>query len=79
MQWTFTDGPQELQRDVDTMVALGGDLYVYGGTKRMQKGQDRVLSDILVARAQHGIVNQPWKQLDVSERPPSRFPQAIKS
>ena len=33
----------------------------------MQDGEDTVLSDILVARAQNGIVNQPWKRFTVSK------------
>lgn len=49
------------------MVALGGDLYIYGGIKRVQHGQDRVLSDVLVARACNGIVDQPWHRLDTGE------------
>ena len=52
------------------MVALGGDLYVYGGAREMPDGEDTVLSDILVARAQNGVVNQPWKHFTVSKSPP---------
>lgn len=59
--------PGALQREVDTMVALGGDLYIYGGTKRTPEGKRSVLSDIIVARAQGGVVNQPWKRLFVSK------------
>ena len=56
-----------LQRQTTTMIALGGDLYVYGGVQRTSDGQDLVLSDILVARAQDGIVDQPWKHFAASE------------
>ena len=49
------------------MVALGGDLYVYGGAREMADGEETILSDILVARAENGIVNQPWKRFAVSE------------
>ena len=61
------------------MVALGGDLYVYGGTQTtalapVPDREDMVRSDILVARAQDGIVNQPWKRLAVSKSAPSAKP-----
>lgn len=52
------------------MVALGSDLYVYGGTREMQDGEDNILSDILVARARDGVVNQTWKRLAISKRAP---------
>ena len=52
------------------MVALGGDLYVYGGCKETSAcppGSRQFLSDIIVARARNGVVSQPWKQLAISE------------
>ncbi len=54
------------------MVALGGDLYVYGGVRVMRDGADTILSDVLVARAQGGVVNQPWKRLAIGESAPSQ-------
>ncbi len=69
MQWTLLQVPA-VNRRVDTMVALGGDLYVYGGAREMADGEETILSDILVARAQNGIVNQPWKRFAVSESSP---------
>ena len=56
-------------RVVNTMVGLGGDLYVYGGHKSVKDGELEALSDILVARAKGGVVNQPWKRLRISETP----------
>ena len=66
-----------IEREVDCIVALGGDLYLYGGTRTTlpatsQGADDVVLSDILVARAQNGIVTQPWKRFAVSESAPSK-------
>ncbi len=63
-----------------TMVALGGDLYVYGGYKETSDGGGLALSDILVARAQDGVVNQRWKQFAISESAaPSPHIQAHKT
>ena len=66
-QLALSCGAPKFQREVDTMIALGGDLYVYGGIRRTPEGQDIVLTDILVARAKEGIVNQPWKRLAISK------------
>ena len=57
----------KFEREVDTMVALGGHLYIYGGTRRTPEGQDIVLKDIIMARVQDGTVKQPWKRLAISE------------
>ena len=67
--------PAALMEGVDRMVALGGDLYVYGGSQTtalapVPEREGMVRSDILVARARDGIVNQPWKRLVVSESAP---------
>ena len=70
LQWTVLPAPA-VQRDVSNLVALGGDLYVYGGARQMHDGEDTILADILVARTQNGIVNQPWKRFSVSKPPPS--------
>ncbi len=55
------------------MVALGGDLYIYGGYRRTAEGKEIVLTDIIVARVQDGIVKQPWKRLAISKSPSYRL------
>ncbi|CAL5228026.1 g11089 [Coccomyxa viridis] len=64
----------KFEREVDTMVALGGHLYIYGGTRRTPEGQDIVLKDIIMARVQDGTVKQPWKRLAIraNGRQPSK-------
>ena len=51
------------------MVALGGDLYMYGGIRPTPEGREIVLTDIIVAKVQDGILKQPWKRLSISEPP----------
>ncbi|CAL5228024.1 g11087 [Coccomyxa viridis] len=80
-EWIMTRPAPAALKQVDRMVALGGDLYVYGGTQTtalapVPDREDMVRSDILVARAQDGIVNQPWKRLAVKASdnlPPKRI------
>ena len=54
------------------MVALGGHLYVYGGVRVKPDGADTILSDVIRARAQGGVVNQPWKRLAIGKSAPSK-------
>ena len=75
MQWTMNTPWSGVLREVESMLALGGDLYVYGGNQISARGpsqqvEDTVLTDVLVARAQNGTVNQPWKRLAVSKLAP---------
>ena len=48
------------------MIALDGDLYVYGGVRQVADGEDNILYDVIVAKAHNGIVNQPWKRILIS-------------
>ena len=70
MQWTMLHQDLTVLRVVNGMVGLGGDLFVYGGRKPVGDGELEALSDVLVARAKGGVVNQPWKRLSISEPPP---------
>ena len=72
MQWTIQKAAPGVHRQVDTIVALGGHLYVYGGVRAMRDGTDTILSDVLVARAQGGVVKQPWRRLAIGESAPSQ-------
>lgn len=56
-----------LEREVDNMVALGGDLYIYGGVRRTPEGDDIMLTDVIVAKVQGGVVKQPWRRLAISK------------
>ena len=54
------------------MIALGENLYVYGGIHTLPDGDDEILSDILVAKASSsGEIQQPWKRLPICEASPS--------
>ncbi|CAL5228031.1 g11094 [Coccomyxa viridis] len=64
-EWTIQKAAPGVHRQVDTIVALGGHLYVYGGVRAMRDGTDTILSDVLVARAQGGVVKQPWRRLAI--------------
>ena len=70
VQWTMWHQDPTVLRVVNEMVGLGGDLCVYGGHKPMRDGEPEALSDILVARAKGGVVNQRWKRLSISETLP---------
>ncbi|CAL5222059.1 g4358 [Coccomyxa viridis] len=77
-RWTMPHSSPTVERGGLTMVALGGDLYVYGGCKETSAcppGSRQFLSDIIVARARNGVVSQPWKQLAIKESvgPPPRL------
>jgi len=67
VQWTMNHRTPNAERMVDDMIALDGDLYVYGGVRQVADGKDDILSDVLVARAHNKIVNQPWKRISISE------------
>ena len=75
MQWTMCYRATGLERYVESMVALGGDLYIYGGIlgagdRSAERDSDQVLSDVLVAKAKDGIVSLPWMRIEFSESAP---------
>ena len=72
-QWILSRPAPALERHAPTMIALGGDLYIYGGRDKSfadrskRRDDSYILSDILVARGKNGYVNQPWKQFAFGE------------